>query len=313
MALAVTTQSVLCAHEDLVSRLLQSGSSYESISRFLTVVCEKCVMFGVTHVLAIDGYSRKIVGFITIPKKNPILIYDHLFRLLLRLWNQVWTDHGTEFSLIAKAQLCLSISCQNQSRQPILQSVSRQNHYAERIIWPEINQRINYPIKCVLVDMENNDEINMGEEVTKFCVSWVTIKVIEVAILTFVHAWNSRNSHRIPGPQGGIPNVLALHRNITVLPSTSVPSTPQIIGVHESNGRRLSRTFVYGSDPLCNHLELQALCERDFFHQFPSMTNVFESVLLGNASLLRECIQYFIRITKSFSMLLEYAYSVVSR
>ena len=30
---------------------------------------EKCVMFGVTHVLAIDGYSRKIVGFITIPKK----------------------------------------------------------------------------------------------------------------------------------------------------------------------------------------------------------------------------------------------------
>ena len=39
MALAVTTQNVLCAHEDLVSRLLQSGSSYESISRFLTVVC----------------------------------------------------------------------------------------------------------------------------------------------------------------------------------------------------------------------------------------------------------------------------------
>ena len=30
---------------------------------------EKCVMFGLTHVLAIDGYSRKIVGFITIPKK----------------------------------------------------------------------------------------------------------------------------------------------------------------------------------------------------------------------------------------------------
>ena len=109
--------------------------------------------------------------------------------------------------------------------------------------------------------MENNDEITMGEGVTKFCVSWVTIKVIEV--LTFVHAWNS---HRIPGPQGGIPNVLALHRNITVLPSTSVPSTPQIIAVHESNGRRLSRTFVYGSDPLCNHLELQALRERDFFH-----------------------------------------------
>ena len=38
---------------------------------------EKCVTFGVTHVLAIDGYSRKI------PKKNPILIYDLLFCPLL--------------------------------------------------------------------------------------------------------------------------------------------------------------------------------------------------------------------------------------
>ena len=414
MALAVTTQSVLSTHEDLVSRLVQGGSSYESISRFLTVVCgpqvrglssrsirrfcsqrglrhrgflddatldriinnlirsvghsygrrtmhglirsigfrvsqsrvsrsmqrvapaqhrsrqhtinqllnpavyqansfgdklhldqnEKCVMFGVTHVLAIDGYSRKIVGFITIPKKNPILIYDCLFRPLLLsegLWNQVRTDHGTEFSLIATAQLYLSNSRQNQSRQPVLQSLSRQNHRAERI-WPEINQRINYPIKRVLVDMENNDEISMGEELIKFCVSWVTIKVIETAVLTFVNAWNS---HRIPGPQGGIPNVLALHRNVTVLPISSIPSTPHLVAVHESNGRRLSRTAAYGSDPLCNHPELQTIRERDFFVQFPSMTNVFESVLHSNGSLLRECIHYFIRITKSFSMLLE--------
>lgn len=34
---------------------------------------EKCVMFGITHVVAVDGYSRKIVGLITIPKKNPIV------------------------------------------------------------------------------------------------------------------------------------------------------------------------------------------------------------------------------------------------
>ena len=29
---------------------------------------EKCVMFSVTHVVAVEGYSRKIVGFITIPQ-----------------------------------------------------------------------------------------------------------------------------------------------------------------------------------------------------------------------------------------------------
>ena len=34
---------------------------------------EKIVMYGVTHVLAIDGYSRKIVGFITLPVKMLLL------------------------------------------------------------------------------------------------------------------------------------------------------------------------------------------------------------------------------------------------
>ena len=41
---------------------------------------EKLIMFGVTHICAVDGYSGKIVGFITMPIKNNIEIYTHLFR-----------------------------------------------------------------------------------------------------------------------------------------------------------------------------------------------------------------------------------------
>ena len=41
---------------------------------------EKMEMYGCTHVAFIDGCSRYICKFITIPKKNPILIYEHLFR-----------------------------------------------------------------------------------------------------------------------------------------------------------------------------------------------------------------------------------------
>ena len=36
--------------------------------------------FGATHVHALDGCSRMVLGFITIPKKNPVLIYQYLFR-----------------------------------------------------------------------------------------------------------------------------------------------------------------------------------------------------------------------------------------
>ncbi len=41
---------------------------------------EKLVMFGVTHIAAIDGFSSKIVGFITSHVKNTVEIYAILFR-----------------------------------------------------------------------------------------------------------------------------------------------------------------------------------------------------------------------------------------
>ena len=43
---------------------------------------EKLIQFGVTHVAAADGYSGKLMGIITMPIKNPILIYDLLYRLV---------------------------------------------------------------------------------------------------------------------------------------------------------------------------------------------------------------------------------------
>ena len=45
---------------------------------------EKLDQFGVTHVAAADGYSSKLVGIVTMPIENPILIYDLLYRLVLK-------------------------------------------------------------------------------------------------------------------------------------------------------------------------------------------------------------------------------------
>ena len=41
---------------------------------------EKLTAFGVTHILAIDGYSKKIVAMCSMPVKNTVLIYEHFFR-----------------------------------------------------------------------------------------------------------------------------------------------------------------------------------------------------------------------------------------
>ena len=41
---------------------------------------EKLIRYGVTHVLAIDGYSSKIVAFTTMPVKNNLTIYSEIYR-----------------------------------------------------------------------------------------------------------------------------------------------------------------------------------------------------------------------------------------
>ena len=40
---------------------------------------EKLIMYGVTHVCAIDGHSGRIVGFITMPIKNNKVIHEQLY------------------------------------------------------------------------------------------------------------------------------------------------------------------------------------------------------------------------------------------
>ena len=40
---------------------------------------EKLVMFGMTHVCAVDGYSGMVVAFATMPVKNNVIIYEALY------------------------------------------------------------------------------------------------------------------------------------------------------------------------------------------------------------------------------------------
>ena len=46
--------------------------------------------------------------------------------------------------------------------------------------------------------MENDGVIDMEDEVTKFCVSWVAKKVVKVGLSYVVNSWNS---HPIPGKE----------------------------------------------------------------------------------------------------------------
>ena len=222
---------------------------------------------------------------VTLPVKNVVAIYDLLLKPLLLttgLWELVRVDHGREFALVTSVQQSLAPLRGTHTLVPVLQSTSRQNHRVERL-WPEGNQRINDPVKQVLVEMENNGEIDMNCEVTKFCVSFVSIMVVSEPTSQFISAWNM---HRVPRRNGGIPNVLA-------------------IAFHEQQtGNRLTRVSRFGTDHLYENESLQRLRDQDFTNQYPNMQLIFTELLHRSPQLFKSAIAHHIQLTFSFSSLL---------
>ena len=90
------------------------------------------------------------------------------------------------------------VSYTQQASHPSTYTLTFQNHKIERF-WVEINKRVNYPLKIVLVEMENNHSIRTQDQSDSthcFCVSWITLRVATVGTTLAVQAWNE---HPIPG------------------------------------------------------------------------------------------------------------------
>ena len=58
-------------------------------------------------------------------------------------------------------------------------------------MWIEVNTRVNYPIKDILSNLFGSDKIDMGNEVTKFCISWVSCNLRKYGLTNIVQSWNN--------------------------------------------------------------------------------------------------------------------------
>ena len=58
-------------------------------------------------------------------------------------------------------------------------------------MWPEVNHRVNYPIKRKLIELEDQGLIDMELPTIKFCVSFVSVNVTSEGLKMFVEAWNA--------------------------------------------------------------------------------------------------------------------------
>ncbi|XP_078366983.1 uncharacterized protein LOC144660070 [Oculina patagonica] len=212
----------------------------------------------------------------------------------------VRVDHGTEHSLMLFVQEYLKDQRGNLSCEPYVQTRSRENLPAERK-WPEINQRVTYPIKETLVRMENNLMIAMHDPVVKFCVSFITLNVAEVGLRRFTESWNL---HPLEGRNGRMPNLVAANTNRVrrINNPTIIPSVDQAICMYENAGGSITRESSFGTDPLRDNAALTTRREELFVQNNSSFDDIFSSLVNGNSSHLERAILSFVDITRHLSI-----------
>ena len=134
------------------------------------------------------------------------------------VWDQIRVDHGREFYLMLYVQEMIRSRFGSSGVLPYVQSKSTEvidhdllsmminfatfiiaailspNYLSQNLtierIWPEVNQRVNYPIKRRIIEMEENGILDMDVPTTKFCVSFICVNVATVGIQAFIQAWN---------------------------------------------------------------------------------------------------------------------------
>ena len=260
---------------------------------------EKKAMYGLVYVLARDGFSGKIVAGAVMNRKNNIIIYEEVYRsavLEFGLWQQIRVDQGREFYLMLIIQENLRSNLGDSSIAPYRQTTSRDNHVIERI-WVELNHRVTYPLKRVVTDMDNEEEIDLGSNSVKFCVSTVTQEVAKVGMNRMIMAWNA---HALP--HRGIPNVLQHERHGTItVNATDIPTTEDAVDMYRQQSGVLTDPSEFGADPLENDVVKLDQREQEFRNTVMSFDDIFTNVVSGNDIPFRQAILCYIDITDHLS------------
>ncbi|XP_034091495.1 uncharacterized protein LOC117559009 [Gymnodraco acuticeps] len=268
---------------------------------------EKLVMFGVTHVLAIDGFSSKIVGRSTMPVKNNLTIYNEVYRSFKipvsnkksaimehGMWDQVRVDHGKEFYLTLFMQEKLASQRHNTERPPYRQTPSTKNHTIERI-WPEINNRVNYPLKLALIQLVDQEELDMEDNMSKYCVSSLTCQLAQLGVERAVQAWNA---HRIPGK--GIPNYLAREGCPKRVEPDLLPVASVAADWYDQEVGRLTRESHFGTNPFHNAQDQEA-AEREFGQQLPDVSFLLDNAVNNQPEHFKHGLKCLVDVTRRHS------------
>ena len=58
-------------------------------------------------------------------------------------------------------------------------------------MWVELNKRVSYPFKKVLIEMVESNIVNMADEAYKFAVHYFASSVAKIGMQSFIPSWNA--------------------------------------------------------------------------------------------------------------------------
>ncbi|XP_057295144.1 uncharacterized protein LOC130623656 isoform X2 [Hydractinia symbiolongicarpus] len=256
------------------------GFSERSVKRY----CSK-------HDIRLRINQQKIENIVASAVKEVLTTYC--------MFDQVRVDHGREFFLMLGMQEYLANIRGDQLSLPYQQTESKRNLPIERF-WVEVNGRVNYPIKSILVDMDNSLIIDMDNNIHKFCVSFVTCKVANFGLQTLVRAWNC---HPIPGR--GVPlNIKEMTTRYPPVQQSNVPDTATAMQIYNQTYQgRISEPNQFGDDPLKDHPQFLANRNREF-NEICNIEQIYNDVVNENDRSFRHAVHCFIDITERYNALL---------
>ena len=153
--------------------------------------------------------------------------------------------------------------------------------------------KVNYPLKCAMNHIAENEDLEISDEILRFYFSWV---MLYSSVDAVNHLLNSWNHHRVPGPAGcvSIENMLATTRIAKVI-DPLIPTTPEAVKMYEDNGGVLTRNAECGYDPLINKEDLDQSRETFFQANAPTPTEIYSEVAHCRYTKLYEALRLFHR------------------
>ena len=165
--------------------------------------------------------------------------------------------------------------------------------------WIEVNTRVNYPVKEVLVEMMEQGDIYLEDLLHNFCMSWFTIKLLcfgvelnlgiiipsQVFTCTASHLlknfitpmYSAFYMHTCSGRRRGgmaspiLNKVMQSNNTIARIDPQHLPDATAAVGIYNLEGGNISDGAQFGCDPLNGHahkmsIRHQAFSERYIYH-----------------------------------------------